>query len=263
MGRQRANLLRRADLWVAENQLGLTRLAYKPFLTVRDVPSRGRSHRILSWTVGRQHHLFSDFEASFFYLADYADTIVDIREQYPLLPLEETLCIAKRLGVKHPAIRNELHIVTTDYVLTKADGSLRAVACKQVSELDSRRVRDKLAIEKEYWASRGIQWFIVTEREIPNPLIKAVKWVHSYHSSAGLMLAKDRIAPFLNELKTQLIHAPHTPFGPQCLMMDAKFDVEPGTGLSLVRHALSNRAWRVDMREGIDTLAPMPWCKDC
>lgn len=31
--------------------------------------------------------------------------IIDIREQFPLLPLEETIVIADELGLKHPTIR--------------------------------------------------------------------------------------------------------------------------------------------------------------
>ncbi|WP_077849884.1 TnsA endonuclease N-terminal domain-containing protein [Clostridium puniceum] len=30
------------------------------------------------------------------------DDVVDIREQYPLLPIEDTLAIALELGIKHP-----------------------------------------------------------------------------------------------------------------------------------------------------------------
>jgi hypothetical protein len=35
---------------------------YKPFIHVRDIPSKGRSHRIPSVTVGRVHQLLSDLE---------------------------------------------------------------------------------------------------------------------------------------------------------------------------------------------------------
>jgi hypothetical protein len=262
MGRKRANLICRADLWVSENRGQLTGLAYKPFLTVRDVPSHGRSHRILSWTVNRQHHLFSDFEASFFYLADYSKSITDIREQYPLLPLEETLAIATRLGIKHPGRSGRLHVVTTDFVLTRVDGALCAVACKLSRELKKRRVRDKLAIEKWYWLARGVPWYIVTEKEIPKLLVSAVKWVHNYQSAKGLPLEQILVTSYLEDLRAQLRASPHSPFGPQCLMVDAMHSVEPGTGLSLVRHALSIRNWRVDLRAGIDTMAPLAWIEE-
>lgn len=57
---------------------------YKPWLTVRDVPSRGRSHRSLGMTTGRAHHFLSDIELRSFLLFDWVQDVVDIREQFPL-----------------------------------------------------------------------------------------------------------------------------------------------------------------------------------
>jgi hypothetical protein len=75
---------------------------YKPWLTIHDVPSNGVVTRMDSWTVGRIHHFMSIFERRYFYMVDWSDQITDIREQYPCLPLERTIEIAKELGVKHP-----------------------------------------------------------------------------------------------------------------------------------------------------------------
>lgn len=57
---------------------------YKPWLTVQDVPSTGRSTRLLGIHTGRTHHLLSDIERSLFYRLDWEDSVVDIREQFPL-----------------------------------------------------------------------------------------------------------------------------------------------------------------------------------
>src|SRR6266849_4151842 len=45
---------------------------YKPWLTVQDVPSIGLATRILGWTTGRVHHLFSLLELKDFYTKDWA-----------------------------------------------------------------------------------------------------------------------------------------------------------------------------------------------
>jgi len=47
---------------------------YQPFLTVRDVPSKGRIHRLPSVTIGRIHHLLSDLEHPTYITADCALT---------------------------------------------------------------------------------------------------------------------------------------------------------------------------------------------
>lgn len=96
---------------------------YLPWLRVQDVPSTGRSTRGVGWTTLRQHTFLSDLERDYFYALDYADEVTDIREQYPLLPLEETKLIAENLGVEHPKDpKTGVDIVmTTDFVITYKD----------------------------------------------------------------------------------------------------------------------------------------------
>src|SRR5260221_9639027 len=77
---------------------------YKPFMFVRDVPSEGASSMVLSRATGRTQHYLSRGEFHVHLLAEYCEKIVDIREQYALLPWEETQAIAAKLGIKHPII---------------------------------------------------------------------------------------------------------------------------------------------------------------
>lgn len=51
---------------------GGRRESYMPWLTARDVPSRGRSHRIKGIKSGRIHHLLSDIERNAFCLFDWS-----------------------------------------------------------------------------------------------------------------------------------------------------------------------------------------------
>ncbi len=57
---------------------------YKPWLTAQDFPTKGRMTRIFGWKSGRMHDFFSDNETRFFYLLEWSDVVVDIREQFPL-----------------------------------------------------------------------------------------------------------------------------------------------------------------------------------
>src|SRR4051812_20821159 len=75
-------------------------LNYLPWHEVQDFPSRGVIHRPFGLKTGRVHHLFSDLEFTVFLIYDLLTRIIDIREQFPLLPLEETLEIAKKIKVK-------------------------------------------------------------------------------------------------------------------------------------------------------------------
>ena len=60
-------------------------------------------NEIKRYKTGRQHEFLSDLERNYFYLTEFSDAVLDIREQFPLLPQEETIVIAEELGIKHPA----------------------------------------------------------------------------------------------------------------------------------------------------------------
>jgi TnsA endonuclease N terminal len=74
---------------------------YKPGLRIQDVPSQGLVTRVNGWKTNREHHLFSKLELHYFYILDWSSIVSDIREQFPL-DLDETLAIAKQLGISHP-----------------------------------------------------------------------------------------------------------------------------------------------------------------
>lgn len=76
--------------------------SYKPWLRVQDVKSIGVRSQILGLKTGRVHHTLSSLETEFFYLAEHSESVIDIREQFPLLPIGLSIKIAKLLGVAHP-----------------------------------------------------------------------------------------------------------------------------------------------------------------
>ena len=70
---------------------------YEPFIKVHEISSSGESVRIR----GRVHHLLSGIELLAFLVFDQFEQMIDIREQYPL-PINDTLDICSRLGIRHP-----------------------------------------------------------------------------------------------------------------------------------------------------------------
>jgi hypothetical protein len=93
---------------------------YKPWLLVQDVASQGLASRIKGWKTKRVHHLHSNLELNYFYLLEWSSIVCDIREQYPLLPLEETLAIAEQCGISHPKDpkTQEPIVMVTDFCIT-------------------------------------------------------------------------------------------------------------------------------------------------
>jgi hypothetical protein len=157
---------------------------------VRDVPSQGLSSRIPGWKTGRGHHFLAKEESAYFYILDWSISVIDIREQYPLLPHDSTIEIAYRLGIKPPTDpKTQLPIVmTTDFFIDiVVDGKIqrRARSIKLVKDLTDRTL-EKAQIERVYWEERGIDWGILTELDINHQLSDNVKWVHKAKKIGGI-----------------------------------------------------------------------------
>lgn len=168
--------------WISQGYGQGSGLDYRPFFHVRDVPSLGRSRMLLGLKTGRVHHYLSDIEYKYHLLAEYEPSVVDIREQYALLPWQETQEISSALGIRHPTYPGTTTptVMTADIVVTirATGGSADGVICvKPSSAIDprnskARRAIEKLLIEKTYFERRGITWRTGTEQDLPLTRVK-------------------------------------------------------------------------------------------
>jgi hypothetical protein len=224
--------------------------AYKPWLLVQDVASQGLAHRVKGWTTGRVHHLLSNLERDYFYVLDWSANVHDIREQYPLLPLEETLAIATRCGLRHPLdpITRQPIVMTTDFaidVMRQGQQTEQARAVKPSTELNKKRVLEKLEIERLYWQKQGIDWGIVTEQEIPQVYADNVRKLHSYKQIDDRLPAEMSINEVICTLATLAQRdRPLKDIVKQC---DAVLGAPSGTALTVAYHLLATRTWKADL----------------
>ncbi|MBY6187543.1 TnsA endonuclease N-terminal domain-containing protein [Marinobacter hydrocarbonoclasticus] len=208
-----------------KNKFGLGEgCEYMPWLRVQDVNSCGSSGKIEGLKFGRTHHTLSEHESCFFYFAEFSDSVIDIREQFPLLPLDLSVKIAQTLGIDHPvnpqSPGKEINVMTTDFVLTRTDGTniwYEAVSVKPQDALKDKRTAEKLDIERIWWQllgvpyhlfvmteqnkiqSRNIQWFTSPIRHgasFPRDLMERAKaLIHP-----GTLLIEDLCNSFVHEL---------------------------------------------------------------
>ena len=225
---------------------------YRPWLQVQDVPSHGRSTRIHSYKTGRQHHLLSDLETGLFLILDWADHVVDIREQFPL-DRDVTRMLAAKMGVVHPRdVQTKSDIVmTTDLLVdVRLDGgvSLIALSVKPASKLEGARTLEKLELERRFWARINVPWYLVTERELHAVRIGNLRWLHEMRSLDELKTPHadywpDRCNRFLGELSRArggliedfLKH----------LQQNCEFGA--GEAMTVLRHLAANKRIRLDL----------------
>ena len=225
---------------------------YKPWLTVRDVPSKGRSSRIPGWKTNREHHLFSDHETRLFYLFEWSEIITDIREQFPLIDLDLAMSIASEMGVKYPIDRQNgtPYVLTTDFLLTvNQNGKSFQVArtVKPTTDLEKQSVAEKLELERRYYITQGIDWGIVTEKEIPKILAKNVEWIHSaYWLEPTETMNVEALQSLANIFKFRLQES-NGIITQVTKDFDTKMNIESGTSLYLFKHLVANREIIIDM----------------
>jgi hypothetical protein len=224
---------------------------YRPWITIQSFASRGLSGRIKGWKTNRTHHLVSKLEMQYFYLLEWSIKVTDIREQYPLWPLDGTTEIAKHIGVRPPAIPStkELSVLTTDFVITVSDGNQSwdiARTVKYAKDLENIRTIEKLEIERLWWEARGVDWGIVTENEIPKVLVKNVELLHGSHSLEGHPDLQ-RNTEELIEYVTKAVQNDLRPLSRVASECDRALNLGTGSTLTLVKHLIATRRWVFDM----------------
>lgn len=233
---------------------------YSPWIKIQDVPSSGRVSRIKGITTGRQHELMSDMERDYFYLLDFSDGIIDIREQYPLLPIEDTLAIALELGIKHPEDpqTHEPIVMTTDFLITiNKDNQFIDVArtIKPKDDLLNKRVLEKYEIERQYWKRREIDWAIVTEQEINKTVAHNISFVHGYKKiediDSLLEISSTEIKDFIYEFLKRIVDDKRN-MRNICSEFDSDMHLDKGSGLSIFKYLVINKIIDISLKEKID-----------
>ena len=234
---------------------------YKPWLLVQDVPSQGLASRVKGVKTGRVHHLLSQLEHRCFLILDWSEQVTDIREQYPLLPLEETVALAESLGIKHPQdpkTQNPI-VLTSDFVITVKQGDALAeqvLSVKPSNDLSNSRVLEKLELERQYWEKRKVPWNIVTEQDLPAALVKNLEWLYPYRFSDVLSpLTDSEIHRVRRGLEQELLRC--EPLSTTANAVDDRLGLEPGTSLSVTRYVLATRTWRANLFDPIHLAEPL------
>ena len=229
---------------------------YKPWITIHDLASRGVVSRTPGRKTHRIHHLLSRNETAFFYILDASEKVIDIREQYPLLPVTETVGIAEKLGYRHPRdpVSKYPYVMTTDFVITTKQGDV-ARSVKLLSELEKPRVQEKFAIERLYWERRGVEWRIVTEEEIDFQKARNLEWVYrSWHYPQ--MLPKGVRSEDVTSLFLELFESTSLPVTEIAGITEDTFGLEAGLGLTTFQYLLlRKKISTVDLSAPLDLVS--------
>jgi hypothetical protein len=139
--------------------------------------------------------------------------------------------------------------MTTDFLLnvdTEIGMIQQARTVKPADELDNPRVLEKLEIERQYWQTRGVDWGIVTEQEIPQIQVANIRLLHGYRHIEDRFpdtAWRNEIIQFLlNRLQSGSV-------GETASDVDAVLQLTSGTTLTVLYHLLATHRVGFDIRE--------------
>ena len=239
---------------------------YKPWIKIQDVPSLGRVTRVKGIKTNRQHELLSDMERNYFYILEYSNNVKDIREQFPLLPQEDTISIADELGLRHPKNpeTGEDIVMTTDFLITVSiEDGIKEVArtIKSKDDLLDKRILEKFEIERMFWKKRNVEWAIVTEEEIDKTIANNISFIQGYRDIKNvdgfIELNSLEIQDLVYEFIRRIVDDKRS-VRAISLEFDNDMSLKSGCGLNIFKYLIINKIIEIDISEKIDVNKNIP-----
>lgn len=237
--------------------------AYRPWRMEQERRgSKSLSTRLWGWKAGREHHLSSKLALHYWALLEWSPKVLDIRENYPLLPIEATLIIASELGVQHPRKykTGEPEVMLTDFVVTTRGRLGRVDQARSVryrSSLLSKKQSACLEIERRYWAARRIDWGLVTDDTIPRTLVENVLFVYEKIDLQHWPRLTPRVVRDVAVTLSERVVQGGYSLVDLATWCDEKYSLQPGDSLTVAYHLIARRCWSVDLSRPLKPAQPI------
>jgi hypothetical protein len=221
---------------------------------IQDFASKGMASRAYGTKTGRIHHLLSNLETQFFYLLDWSDDVVDIREQYPLLDVPLAIEIAEESKIRYPydQVSGFPYVLTSDFLIETTSG-IRVRTIKSASELQKPRVREKLEVERRYWQRQGVDWKIVTENEINRAKARNIEWLSQARDLKCFPIPGDMQAACL-DFFSERFSEKRQPLRTLFVDVEHCFSLPVGTGITIFKHLAFMKRIDIDICSPITTV---------
>jgi hypothetical protein len=156
---------------------------YKSWLKIKDVPSQGTSSSVRGICIERPYHALSQLETIYLYLTERKQSVIDIREQWPILDIDRTLQLCEERGVRHAYNGPYPEPFTIDFLVTEqVDGQTihRAASIKTPEAATDVEVRKRLAVEHIWCQERQIPWFLVDTSSFDRLMLDTLRFMRTW-----------------------------------------------------------------------------------
>jgi len=220
---------------------------HQAYFHPKEFSSDGTSHRVPSILVDRMLILASGLESNVAKLSEYSPIVTSVEEQCKL-EMDQTRAIAARHGLRHPQFKGKDTVMTTDLLVTykKDEESFQIAYSVKYSTDISLRNLEKFQIEKSYWNDKDISWFIVTEKQIPEIVIKNVSMLREHFRSE--LRFSDKLKSFMKGIDVRS----NVSIGDASKMFAKEFKISYSESKLTFLHLFARKVMRFDLTTEFD-----------
>lgn len=195
-------------------------------------------------------------QTKYFYLLDWQDEVIDIKEHFPLFNIEEINSDDINFDLFKDKNTRVPYVLSTTFLISykDAEGNIKysARSIKAKSELEKKLTLEKMEIERRYFQKKNIDWGIVTEKDIQEHKAKNIEWIHTSlrdYQERGL---NNDDMDFLSTLLKLRLTNTNKVIREITANFDKENNLENGTGLYIFKYLIASKQIKVDMTKEID-----------
>jgi hypothetical protein len=245
------------DNWIEDwEKINHKSSTYVSFIKTQDIKSKGSKSRTPDFeNKGQDLNLLSTNERLFYYQLLFDNKIIWVKEQYPLLPLERAMALAKSLNIRYPTYpftANVEVVMTSDFYCGNVFGTESVYSIKDVKAFAS-NVSDKIKenlenkekIQKAFWETKGIKFHLILSSEIKNTFTINLGQLAPF---INLNLIQDILLPrWLICFEDSLTTATNLRVSDLLIQISTNINIHYSDSVALFQHCLWNKVIKANL----------------
>ena len=136
--------------------------------------------------------------------------------------------------------------MTSDFLVDSSSHKQFVIQVKPLSELKNPRTIEKLEIERRYWASKEIPWYIITEKELNPTVLDNIKWLYSSQTD---MHDYDQLLNALSNFEFFCQKHLQMKLSDVCKSIDREYQQDLGQSLADLKQLMAHRLIKFDITQ--------------
>ncbi|MBR5177184.1 MAG: DDE-type integrase/transposase/recombinase [Lachnospiraceae bacterium] len=209
----------------------------------------GTSLRIWGNKTNRMHQLFGKAQIGIYWELLFDDSVLDIRENYPLLSagddyLADTRRIAGELGFEHPrySASNDEKVILQDFLIKRKNGKEEAISIVSKKTDNSSSLAHIIKMQRKYWTEKKVKFITLFKEDINDKRVANIAFIMQ-GNTGDISKIPDKAVSFAldlykNSSDTLDVIADKT---------ESEFGLLPGSGATVFMHLLKTKQVVLDI----------------